>query len=87
MDAWIAQGVDNDDGNWDIRKSDDLIKVWTRWNGSEFNQSLPVIRTEHYFPDIEDPELIRKSLMEYRREWDDSIDRTDEFMEFRTENT
>ena len=56
MDQWIAQGIENDEGNWDNRKNDELIRVWTRWNGSEFNQSLPLVRTEHYFPDIDDPE-------------------------------
>jgi len=37
MDAWVAQGIDNDEGNWNNRKQNELIRVWTRWDGSEFN--------------------------------------------------
>lgn len=64
-----------------------MIRVWTRWDGSEFNKSLPLIRTEHIFPDIEDPELIRKAIMDYRMDWDKSIELNEEFDELRTENT
>ena len=37
MDKWIAEGIENDEGNWEVRKKDDLIHILTRWEGSEFN--------------------------------------------------
>jgi hypothetical protein len=55
MDQWIIEGVENDLGNWEKRKEDELIKVWNRFEGSEFNKNCPIIRVEHYFPEIEDP--------------------------------
>ena len=63
MDKFIAEGVLNNEGNWDLRKDDKLIKVWTRYDGTEFNDEQPLLRTEHYFPDIDDPEIILKSLL------------------------
>lgn len=74
MDQWIAEGVENDLGNWSLRKEADLIKVWTRFEGSEFNTSIPIIRCEHYFPLVNDPEIIFKALTLHRTEWDSAND-------------
>jgi hypothetical protein len=47
---------------WDLRKSTDLIKVWSNSNGTDVNDSIPAMRVEHYFPLIDDPDLILKAL-------------------------
>lgn len=73
MDKWIAEGIENDEGNWEVRKKDDLIHIWNRWEGSEFNSSAPVIRSEIQFPDVSDPQLIFDSMAWKRKEWDQSM--------------
>ena len=87
MDQWIAEGVENDEGNWEKRKEDPLIKVWNRFEGSEFNKNCPIIRCEHYFPDIDDPNQIFEGLIKYRQEWDSANDVVEEIPEFTNKNT
>jgi hypothetical protein len=55
MDKWIAEGVENNEGNWELRKNIELVKIWNRWEGSEFNNQNPVIRSETYFSKVPDP--------------------------------
>ena len=87
MDTFIAEGVDNKLGNWESRKATEHVKVWTRWEGTEFNSDMPVVRAEHYFPDIDDPEVIFKAFVQWRREWDDQIEVNDELTEFTNDHT
>ena len=58
---------------WYLRKSTDLIKVWTNSKGTAINDSIPAMRVEHYFPLINDPDLILNALNDWRPEWDDSM--------------
>ena len=37
MDKCIAEGVENDQGNWEMRKETPLNIIWNRFEGSEFN--------------------------------------------------
>ena len=37
MDKYIAEGVLNNLGNWDLRREYELVKIWIRWEGSDFN--------------------------------------------------
>lgn len=37
MDKYIAEGIENSEGNWELRKESEMIKVWTRWEGTEFS--------------------------------------------------
>lgn len=62
MDRWMAEGILNNEGNWEVRKDHELVKIWNRWEGSEFNQNNPVIRSETYFPNISDPQIIFDAL-------------------------
>lgn len=31
---------------------------------------MPMIRVEHYFPEIDDPMIVHLAMNEYRHEWD-----------------
>jgi hypothetical protein len=73
MDTLIAEGVDNDEGNWELRKDTEFFKCWTRWEGTEFDQEIPVMRCEHYFPEIEDPNQILELLTKDRMKWDNCL--------------
>ena len=64
MDQAVAEGIENDQGGWVERKKTDLIKVWTRARGSDISPSIATLRVEHYFPDVQDPEIILKALNE-----------------------
>lgn len=72
---------------WDLRKSTDLIKVWTNSNGTAINQNIPAMRVEHYFPNIDDPGLILQALNEWRPEWDRSMSIIEELTQYRNANT
>ena len=86
IDQWCAQGVENDEGNWVNRKDAELVRVWTKWEGSEYNQSIPVIKAIHYFPDIEDPIIIKRAFIDFRTEWDYQIETNIELTEFTNKN-
>ena len=45
------------------------------------------MRVEHYFPLIDDPDLILKALNDWRPEWDNSMSIISELTEFRSSNT
>ena len=64
-----------------------MCKVWNRWEGSEFSKTQPVLRTELYFPDIDNPEMILKALLHDRLEWDKSVDKNEELTEYCNGNT
>jgi hypothetical protein len=48
---------------------------------------MPIIKSEHYFPNIDDPEIILRALNEERQEWDDSVDKYDPLEEYFNDNT
>lgn len=87
IDEWCAQGIENGEGNWEQRKDTELLKVWTRSDGSEFNHNIPAIRCEHHFPDIDDPEVIKRALIDFRTEWDDQMDISKVLDEYGNQNT
>lgn len=85
MNRAVAEGVENDEGAWIVRKSTALIKVWTRSRGSDINPAIPCLRVEHHFPDVQDPELILMSLNKERVEWDKQLESCDELTEYTTD--
>lgn len=87
MDKWIEEGVTNNEGNWEKRKEAELVKVWNRWEGSEFSMGNPVLRAEHYFPDINDKEVLLQALLHERMEWDKTLEKCDELTDFTNEHT
>jgi hypothetical protein len=87
IDKAVAEGVDNDEGNWIVRKTTPLIKVWTRAVGSDINPNIPSLRVEHQFPEIDDPEIILKCLNEWRPDWDKSMETCEELPQYRSNST
>lgn len=83
----MEEGKNNDEGNWIERKSTDVIKVWTRAQGTKMNAGIPCLKVDHYFPNVTDPEVILKAYNEQRPEWDKSMDVCEELTEFKSENT
>lgn len=72
---------------WDLRKETEFIKVWIKWSGSEINKSLPITRCEHYFPDVENPEIIFDSYNQHRHKWDKTFKVNEELPEYTNKNT
>jgi len=87
IDEWFRQGIENNEGNWNCRKDTDFVKVWTCSNGSEYNNGIPLIRSQHYFEDIDDPLILVKALNEFRNFWDDALESVTELPEYRNNNT
>jgi len=87
MDRWIDEAVMNQNGNWDLRVYSRINKIWTRWNGSEFNNKIPCMKCEYYFENVDDPSIIIAALLDFRMEWDTDIDQLEELEEYRSENT
>jgi hypothetical protein len=48
-----------------------MLNVKTSCSGSEFNKEFPIISFEHFFPEIQDPMIIKAAYNEFRHEWDD----------------
>ena len=86
IDKWCAHALETELDEWVNRKEDDLVRVWTRWNGSEFNKSIPVIKAIHYFPEINDPMIIKRAFIDFRTEWDYQIETNLELAEFTNKN-
>lgn len=82
MDKWVQEDLKE----WDTRKQRENVKVWIRWRGCEVNPDYPIIRAEHYFPNIEDPRIVLSLFNEFKREWDNSATSWDELTEFRSKN-
>jgi len=72
MDKYIAEGIENNEGNWELRKDTELGKVWTRWEGTEFSPDFPVIRCEHYLAGVKDIDLVMRCIndADKRNQWD-----------------
>ena len=82
IDGWIQEDLKE----WDTRKQKEHVKVWIRWRGTEINPDYPIIRAEHYFPDIPDPRIILALFNELKSEWDKTAVAWDEVTEFRSKN-
>ena len=65
-----------------MRKQTSFIKVWTRWQGTKSLPNMPMMRIEHYFPEIDDPKIIQLALTEFRSEWDTDAKSVEELPEF-----
>lgn len=59
----------NENG-WELRKQTQFVKVWTRWKGTKSSPNMPMLKIEHYFPNIDDPQIVHLAMNEYRNEWD-----------------
>jgi hypothetical protein len=70
IDKWFKE----DPKGWDLRKQGPLLRVQTRWAGTTALPSMPIIKFDHYFPDIEDPLVVHLAMNEFRQEWDSEIE-------------
>ena len=68
IDKWLNSSFEN----WDNRLNTENFKLWTRWQGSDLNPNIPLVRSEMIFPDIHDPSLIRMAMVQDRSIWDKS---------------
>ena len=78
MEKKISEGTNNNEGDWTLNISNEKMKVWTRWSGTEFDSNQPCIKVEHYFPEIQEPNLIRLAYNEFRPDWDTKIKEIEE---------
>lgn len=74
MDIKIEEGVSNYEGGWYLNIDNEKMKIWTRLRGTEFDANQPCIKVEHYFPDIEEPHVIRLAYNDFRTEWDKKVE-------------
>ena len=54
----MAEGIENDNGNWVLKKSNEYLKCYVNWDGSEYSSEIPLLRAIYYFPEINDQKLI-----------------------------
>lgn len=87
IDAWIDNGYHADENGWKLRKAGPLLKVWTNTKLPTKASSIPILRVEHYFPDVDDPMLIFLAMNEYRQEWDSEAASITDFVELANQNT
>jgi len=46
-----------------------------------------MIKCEHYFPDVSDPMVVYRALVDVRMDWDKALDKIEELPEFTDEHT
>lgn len=54
----MADGVETENSNWVLKKSNEYLKCYVNWEGSQINSELPLLRAIYYFRDIDDHRLI-----------------------------
>lgn len=86
MDNFIHDGEENNYKDWDTKKTSSLCNIWIKWTGSSIEPDYPIIRAEHFFPNVDDPRIIAACVNEFKNEWDQSATSWDELTEFRTKN-
>lgn len=75
MDQWLkvdesgAQPA-NSSLEWVLRKQTEHVKVWTRWTGTDWAPHLPILRAYHYFPNVDDPRVVKAAMYDFKAEWD-----------------
>lgn len=50
-------------------------------------RDLPIARVEFYFPQIEDPRILKAAMNEFKSEWDTKSEVIEELKEFSNKNT
>lgn len=78
----MDQGVDSFPPSFELKKDTGLTKVWLDFSGSQVSKKFPVVRSEHLFEDINDPQLILKAINEDRALWDDSLQINEELTKY-----
>ncbi len=71
MDSKIEQIECNHNNEWTNQLLSEMINVKTSCSGSEFKKELPIISVENFFPEIQDPLIVKAAYNEFRHEWDD----------------
>ena len=71
MESKIEQIKCNQNNEWKNQLLSEMLNVRTSCSGSEFNKEFPIISVEHFFPEIQDPMIIKAAYNEFRHEWDD----------------
>lgn len=63
IDDWIDNTLEEEGQyKWVQQQSNNDLKVWYRWVGTEHKKELPLARAEFYFPEIEDPRILKAAL-------------------------
>ena len=63
IDKMVADGITVQNDSWMLMNdSSPNCKFWVNWKGSDLNKQFPVIKSEHYFPDVDDPLDFVKAL-------------------------
>lgn len=62
-------------------------KIWAKWSGSDINESIPMMKTEHYFQNVCDPQIILDALLSHRMQWDPTIECFEELEQYRSGHT
>ena len=87
IDGWIDDSLnDEGDDKWTLQLENSDLKVWYRWKGTEMNRDLPIARAEFYFPNIEDPLILKAALTEFKNEWDTKSESIEELKQFSNKN-
>ena len=86
VDQWMDAGKEDNFKEWDLRKSTKLARIHVRWRGSDVDPDYPIIRAEHFFPDVDDPRIILACINDFKKEWDKSASIWHELEEFRSKN-
>ena len=56
IDRCVEEGTVNQIGNWEIKEQrGPNCKIWARYAGSEINNKIPMMKTEHYFLNVDNP--------------------------------
>ena len=50
-------------------------------------RDLPIARAEFYFPDIEDPRILKAAMNEFKKNWDTKSEVIEELKQFSNKNT
>lgn len=71
-DNWHREA--NNTRKWTPRIEEAGLRIWTCDEGLPFNPEIPLMMTEAYYPDIDDPALPLMGLM-HRDKWDMKVNR------------
>lgn len=87
IDRIIAEVLPDSDVNWTLQIDTELCKVWSRDEGFEVAPDLPVLQSEHYFRDMDDPLELIVASEDDRFIWDPNYESYEFLPEFQQENT
>ena len=89
IDSVVAEGtIDASEDKWELKvEQPGECRVWAGWAGSQFNKDLPMMKTEHYFLEVDDPRILLEAIVTERLQWDSGINKFEELPEYTSEHT